>query len=806
MNDLRFALRQLGKSPGFTSLAVFTLALGIGMNTAIFSLVHDLFLRGLPFDEPSRIVRIYGEAKEIGVRRMSFSVPRFQHYRDNQTCFTEMAADARAGFTVTGLGDPIQVNGALVTANYFRLLGVEPILGRLFLPEEESKADVALISEHFWRSKLASDPGVLGRGLVLDGVATTIVGVMPNMPMSWFGPDVQIWNVKPFDPTFIPKEPILRGYSYMRGIARLKPGVTVEQARAALQSVQETYRLHNAEKPDGDHQPVLVTVPEDVTANLRPPFLTLLAAVAFVLLIACSNVANLLLVRFTGRRREISLRAALGASRWQIIRLFEIESTLLSTLAGIIGLGIAAWAMPLLPMLAKESVPLTTAATINLPVLCFTLSLSILTGLAMGAYPAFQSSRWNLIEGLKEGGRALGRSASHQRMRRLLVGSQVGLSVVLLAGAALLIASFVRLSREETGFRTARVWTGGLTLPLSRYADTPARTQFAQRLRDELQNTPGIESVAFIDALPLTGRLTRAPYARADRELPPVSQRPVGNFHTISPGFLRTFGIPLIAGRDFDEHDTPDRPPVFLIGQSTAKQLFPTENPIGQKLYFGMKDGIGRPAEIVGIVGDTRLERLDKTDDVQLLGQWMQLNSPTFSIIVRSPLPPAAVAQAVRGALAKIDNELPIIQPRMMDEIASQSLGQRRLTMALLSVFAAVALLLAMIGIYGAVAYTVEQRTGEIGVRMALGAQARQIFQLVVSDAMKPVFIGLLCGLAGTFALSRLIAAQLYNVSPQDPALLGAVTIILAAVALLACLLPARRATLVDPIEALRAE
>ena len=404
MNDLRFALRQLGKSPGFTSLAVITLALGIGMNTAIFSLIHDLFLRGLPFVEPSRIVRISG----------SFSVPRFWHYRDNQSCFTEMAADARegrTGFTVTGLGDPLRVNGAYVTANYFRLLGVQPILGRLFLPEEESKADAALISENFWRSKLGSDPAVLGRALILDGVPTTVVGVMPNMPIAWFGPDLAIWNVKPFDPPFVPKEALNRGYTYMRAIARLKPGVTVEQACAALQTVQESYRRQNGEKPDADWEPVAITASDDVTVNLRPAFLTLLAAVSFVLLIACSNVANLLLVRFTARRREIAVRAAIGASRWEIVRLFVLESTLISVLAGIIGLGIAAWAMPVLPALAGDKIPLETATAIHWPVLFFTLSLSILTGIAMGAYPAIESSRADLVEALKQTSRAMGGSA-----------------------------------------------------------------------------------------------------------------------------------------------------------------------------------------------------------------------------------------------------------------------------------------------------------------------------------------------------------------------------------------------------------
>jgi predicted permease len=580
----------------------------------------------------------------------------------------------------------------------------------------------------------------------------------------------------------------------------------VEQARAALQGVQESYRRQNGEKPDADWEPVVITASDDVTVNLRAAFLTLLAAVSFVLLIACSNVANLLLVRFTGRRREIAVRAAIGASRWEIVRLFVLESTLIGVLAGIIGLGIAAWAIPVLPALAGDKIPLETATAIHWPVLFFTLSLSLLTGIAIGAYPALESSRTDLVEALKQTSCSMGGSAGQYRVRRLLVAAQVGLSVILLAGAALLIASFFRLSREETGFRTDHIWTGGIPLPPARYPDDLARAQFSERFRTELQNTPGIEAVALIDALPLSARLTRAPYTRADREQPPISQRPGGTWQTVSPGFLRLLGIPLIAGRDFDQRDLPDRPLVLLISQAAAKRLFPNEDPIGHKLFFGIRNGTGRPAEIVGVVGDIRSERLDETDEVKIYGSWPQLNSPFVNVIVRSQLAPPAVGQAVRDVLNKIDRQLAIVQPRTMDEIASRSLGQQRLITTLLCVFAGVALVLALTGIYGAVAYTVEQRTGEIGVRMALGAQAIDVLRLVVRQGMNPVILGLIIGLAGTFAVSRLLAAQLYQISPHDPFLLGAAAIVLAVAALLACLLPALRATRVDPIRALRTE
>jgi predicted permease len=804
--DLRYALRSLMKAPAFSAIAVLTLALGIGANTAIFSLINDLFLRGLPFSEPSRILRVNSEAKDRNVQQIPFSVPRFWHYRDSQTVFSEFAADAGTGFILTSLGDPVQLNGANVTANYFHLLGVRPILGRLFLAEEEQKADVALISEHFWRSKLASDPQVLGRVLILNGVPTTIVGVVPTGSLAWWGPNLEVWTVKPFELPGIAKDLLMRGVSYLRVIGRLKPGVTIDQARAALPAVQESYRAQYVANADSSWAPVVVSAPEDATGNLRPAFLTLLAAVSLVLLIACSNVANLLLVRFTGRRREISLRVALGASRGGIVRLFVLESTLLSVFAGLLGLGIVLWLMPAIPKLAGQNVPLESTAAISWPVFFFTLSLSILAGIAMGAYPAWQSSRSDLVDGLKDGGRAMSGSIGQHRIRRLLVAAQVGLSVVLLAGAALLITSFFRLSRQEAGFTTERIWVGGIGLPPARYADEAALAQFSKHLQDELQVAPGVETVAIADAVPLGGGVGQSPYARADKNPPPINQRPLGNMHSISPGYLRTFGIPLIAGRDFDERDARDRPFVVLISQATAKRMFPGEDPIGHQLFFGAQNGTGQLAEIVGVVGDIRFQRLDQVDDVEFYRPLSQRIFPFINVAARSHLRPETIAQIVRSTVAKIDNQLPIIQPTTMEAVATQSLGPQRLTMTLLSLFAGVALLLAMIGIYGAVAYTVEQRTGEIGVRMALGAQARDVLKLVVGQGMKPVLFGLAAGLIATFGLGRLIAAQLYQVSAQNPMLLSAVIVTLALVALIACLLPARRATLVNPIQALRAE
>ena len=806
MNDLRFAIRQLLKAPGFSALAILTLAISIGMNSAIFTLVHELFLRGLPFTEPQRVIHVYQQDKSRNIEQGPSSVPKFWHYRDAQRVFSDFAADAGTGFILTGLGEPIQINGDNVTANYFQLLGVRPIIGRLFLPEEEMKADVAVISEHFWKSKLGGDPNVLGRSITLNGVPTTVIGVIPTMPISWFGPDLEVWTVKPFELPGTPKELLMRGVSFLRPIGRLKPGVTLEQAKANLVAVAQGYTAANPEKADASWQPQLVPLPEDVTGQLRPAFITLLAAVAVVLIIACSNVANLLLVRFTGRKREIALRVALGASRSGIVRLFVVESTVLSLIAGVLGICIALWVLPLTPKLAGQNIPLGSVSALNLPVLGFTLLISLLTGAAMGAYPALQSSKSDLIEGLKEGGRGTAGSVAQHRFRRVLVGAQVCLSLVLLAGAALLITSFMRLTKENSGFRVDRIWSCGIGLPPSRYPDKPAYARFAKRLQEELQNAPGVEVAAVSDGVPLGGGFSQTPYSRADRNVVPLNQRPLGLNHSISPGYLQLFGIPLLAGRNFDDRDSLDSPPVVLISQATAKRLFPGEDPIGHQMFFGTDNGTGLVTQIVGIVGDIRFRQLDKTDDVEFYRPIQQRIFPFLAVSVRSALRPDAIAAATRAALNKIDPELPIIQPSTMDEVLSTSLGQQRLTTTLLGVFAGVALLLAMIGIYGAVGYTVAQRTGEIAVRMALGAQAADVLRMVVRQGMMPVIIGLLAGLASAFALGRLLGTQLYQVSPHNPLLLATSAILLALVAFIACVFPARRATLVNPMEALRSE
>ncbi|MDQ3118123.1 MAG: ABC transporter permease [Verrucomicrobiota bacterium] len=804
MTDLRFALRQLRKTPGFTLLAVLTLALGIGLNTAIFSLINDLFLRGLPFQQPARVLHVYSHLKDQTVD-FPLSAPRFTHFRDGQTIFSGFAAENGLAATVTGLGDAFQVPMFKATANYFDVLGLRAIQGRTFLPEEEKGADVAVITDRFWKARLGGDPNVIGRALTLDGVAHTIVGVVPKLPVSWTGPNADIWTTKPFIIPGFSHERMMRGTAFLRAVGRLKSGIAVEQARAALELLENSYRSQYPEKIDAKAGTVVKTLPEDVTENLRPGFATLLAAVTFVLLIACSNVANLLLVRFSGRRREISLRMALGASRASVLRLFVFESVLISGLAGLLGALLAWQLVPLVPKLAANFLPIEagSATAISLPVLAFTIALSLLTGLVMGLYPALQSSRADIVDALKEGGRGTAGSARQQRFRKILVGAQVALSVTLLAGASLLIASFVRLSHQDPGFKPNNLWIGLTVMPQAAYPDIASRTRFAEQLMSTLRATPGVQEASISGGFPLFNGGGATLYTRPEGDVPPVAERKGAPSNDVTPGWFRALGIPLLAGRDFNEQDVMDHPNVIVISTSGAKTVFGNESPIGKTLLITSGSV---PVEIIGVVGDVRSAQLNQHNDMEFYRPFAQENFPFMTITVRSPLPPDTVTKSVQAAMKTIDPGLALIQPQPVTEIMAQALGQAKLMMALLGVFAAVALLLATVGIYGAVAYTVEQRTGEIGVRMALGAQTMDVLRLVLKQGMTPVIIGLVAGIAAALALGRLLTAQLYEISPHNPLLLGATAGILGLAALLACLFPARRATLLNPVEALRAE
>src|SRR5882724_4722081 len=806
MNDIRFAFRKLRQSLAFTSIAVITLALGIGLNTAIFSLINDLFLKGLPFKDPARVLHLYGGDKSRDLVDIGVGAPRFRHFRDGQTVFESLAGENFFAFTLTGLGEAVQVFGGRLTSNYFDVLGVHPILGRNFLPEEEEKADVALITKNFWQKRLGGDPNVLGRSITLDGVAHTIVGVLPNMPANWFGanPVAEVWTTKPIQLPGFSYERLMRGTSFLRVVGRLKPSVSLDQARAALPSLDQSYRAQYQTKIDSGFATTIRTLPHDVTQNFRAGFATLFAAVSFVLLIACCNVANLLLVRFSGRRREIALRMAIGASRGSIVRLFVFESVLVSLIAGAVGAFVAWRLVPLVPRMASNFLPLeeNAATSVSWAVLFFTIGLSLLTGLLMGVYPAMQASRADLVDGLKEGGRGTSGSVRQQRLRKILVGAQVALSVTLLAGAGLLIASFMRLSEQNLGFRSQHLWTGAITLPTAQYPDAASRQHLVEQVLNALHDVPGVQNATVSGDIPLNGG-NRTLYARSDRDLPPVEQRPSAPSHDVAPDFLKTWGIPLLAGREFNEHDTAERQNVVLISQTGARKVFPNENPIGKTLL--VTSG-GTPCEIVGVVGDIRSTRIKEEPGMEFYRPWSQENFPFINVAVLSTLNTDAVTKLVQSALSKVNPGLAIAVPQSMDAVVAQALGQARLMMILLGLFAGVALLLAAVGIYGAVAYSVAQRTGEIGVRIALGAQAADVLRLILTQGLMPVVVGLGIGIIAALALGRLLRTQLYQVTPHNPALLLTTTIVLALVALIACLFPARRATQVDPIHALRAE
>jgi len=806
LTDFRFALRQLIKSPGFTFLALLTLALGIGLNTVIFSLINDLFLRGLPFKEPERVVHMYSNARERNLLELAVSIPRFQHYRDAQKIFDGFEGENILPYTLTGLGDPVQLFGGKVTSNYFEVLGVQPIRGRNFLPEEEENADVAMVTANFWQKRMGGDPNVIGRSIMLDGVPHTIVGILPNLPFSWIGPNAEVWTTKPFVVPGLSHERVMRGSGFLRVIGRLKPGMTIERARAALPPLEQSYRAQYPGKIDSSSVNTLKTLPEDVTGNLRPAFATLLAAVACVLLIACSNVANLLLVRFSGRSREIALRMALGASRASVLRLFLCESLLVSLLAGVAGAVLAGQLVPLVPQMAANFLPFDPAigVSVSLPILGFTIALSILTGVAMGIYPALQTSRADLVNALKEGGRGTSGSARQHRFRKVLVGAQVALSVTLLAGAALLITSFVKLSRQSIGFHPENLWIGLVTLPQAPYPDQPTRQRFVEQTLAALRAVPGFQSATISGDIPLiAAAASNTLYSRTDGEILPIDKRAAAANHDIASDYFRTFGIPILAGRDFDQYDVADHQNVILISQAGAKKVFGNENPIGKTLLV---TSASVPVEIIGVVGDVRSRQVAKPDEVEIYRPWAQENFPFAVVAVRSNLKEDAVTKLVQSALSTVDPGLAVAIPQSMGAVVAQALGQARLMMWLLGIFAGVALLLATVGIYGAVAYTVEQRTGEIGIRMALGAQTRDVLQLIVNQGMRPVIFGLVAGLAAALTLGRLIASQLYQTSAYNPLLLAATTSILGLAALVACVFPARRAAMVDPVQALRAE
>jgi putative ABC transport system permease protein len=800
--DLRFGFRILWKHPGFGAVAILTLAFGIGANTAIFSVLQAAFFAQYPIKDPDALLRVYGDERARNLSRLNLSVPKFEFVRDQQTVFTGLAGANFAAFTlIEGSEPPVQINGAYATANFLQTFGATPIIGRFFEPAEEKGAPMVVLSETLWRNRYGANPGVIGRGINLSGVSYTCIGVAPRLPAFW---QAEAWVTRPFEPSNLTPELIQRGVSFLWTTGRLKPGVTAAAAQQELSLITQRYRAEYPDKVDSSWDLVSVPLRDDIVGTARSPILILLAAVGLVLLIACANVANLVLVRFAGRLREVALRTALGASRGRIMQQFLVESLILSAIACVLGLIVARISLPFLIGLAQNFITFSADIGINLIVLAATIVVALITGLLIGVYPALLASHMEPATALREGGRAMMGSRSQQRVRNVLVAGQVAITLLLIAGAALLLTSFVRLQNQPPGFRPDGVFTAELTLPLTRYPDINSQWRFYRRLIDELRQAPGVTGASLIQGLPLSNRINRSPYARADGDIQPVQERPLGLIRSITPGYFATLEIPLLAGRDFTDHDVNDAPQVVIVSRRAAQRLFPDGNVIGRRILMGTNNGNGLAMEVVGVVDDVRSQSLAQVADVEFYRPVMQRQTTFMQLAVRTQTEPMAIATTVGQVLRSLDAEVPLDKPSSLSTVVGQSLGQQRLLFTLLTLFAVLALTLAAVGIYSVVAYSVTTRTSEIGVRMALGATPRNVLWLIIGQAMKPVLIGGVIGLAACFAMGHFIERQLYGVSASDPTLLAATCVGLVIVAGIASWVPARRATRVDPMIALR--
>jgi putative ABC transport system permease protein len=793
--DLRYGARILLKQPVFTLIAVLTLALGIGANTAIFSLVNAVLLRPLPFAESERLVWTWGEFS--GGNRASTSPPDFLDYRAQNRCFEELAAMMLKSFNLTGSGEPDRVVGSMVTANFFQALGVKLVQGRAFLPEEERSgpAQVAIIGQGLWRRRFDGDPQIIGKTITLDGRSHKVVGVAPDATRVL--QEAEIWTPLTFDDP----EMKVRRFHFLRAVGRLKQGVTLQQAQADIDAVAAGLEKLYPES-NKDWRLRLVPMREFLVGETRRPLYVLLGAVGLVLLIACANVANLTLSQAARRQKEVALRHALGAKRMRLIRQLLTESALLSVIAGTIGLLLAWWGADLLMILAEDSIPRVGEIALDNRVLGFTLLVSLLTALFFGLAPALQASRPDLNETLKEGGKGGGSSSRMMRARNALIVVEVAMALVLLVGAGLLIKSFRRLQEVEPGFDPRNLLTMRLFLPLSKYAEPQQRQAFFEQALNRIGSLPGVQAVGTSTWIPTLGGGDT--YFTIEGKPFPDPNRKITAFNPmVSHDYLRAMKIPLIKGRHFTEPETKEeKAKTVIINEAFARAYFADDEPLGKRLIIDM----GEPwtCEIVGVAGDTTQFALDF--GALPLMYLPSIRAGVAAVVIRSSGDPLALTASVREAVREVDRDLPIANIRSMDQIMSSMSGDARFRTLLLGVFAAVALLLAAIGIYGVISYSVAQRAREIGIRIAIGAQNRDVLRLVVGQGMKLALIGVGVGIAGALAFTRVLSGLLFNVSATDPLTFVGVSTLLALVALLACYVPARRAMNVDPMVALRCE
>ena len=791
------------KKPGFTLIAVMTLALGIGASTAIFTVVDAALLRGLPYKSPERLYHFWESRPQMEFGQREFSYPDYQDYQNNQVC-EGIAAYTGGGAIMTGRGEPERVSAPAASANFFSLLGIEPVIGRTFQPGEDRPGAprVTVLTYGMWQRTFGGDKGIIGQSLTLNGDSYTIVGVLPASFQFALRP-ADLWR------TYQPTDAQLTR-RFMHGtnlIGRLKQGVNLQQAQTELSVIASRIEQEYNDSHAGTGLR-LVQLQEQVIGEVKPILLVLLAAVGFVLLIACANVASLLLTRALSRQKEVGIRSALGASRWRVIRQLLTESVLLSLLGGAAGLLVAYWGVAALIAALPESqlsaMPFLKSLHIDGSILAFSFGLSLLTGIIFGLAPALQSSRLDLNEVLKEGGRRSAVGVGH-RLRSALVVIEIGLAVVLLVGAGLMMKSLMRLLQANLGFNPQNILTMTVVLPASKYSEANQQVSFHDQLRERVQSLPGVTGVGTVDNLPLQSGNTTRFYVEGD-PIPSPGHEIEANFRVVDETYFQTLGVPIIAGRMFDERDRADGQGVVIIGKSVADRVFAGRNPIGRKVAYSSIQG--PPDLIVGVVGDVKIGGLDEAIKPVLYYPNRQNPSIATSLVVRTSADPGALTDAIRNETRTLEPDVAIFNVWAMEELVSASPAafMRRFPALLISIFAGVALLLASIGIYGVVSFSVSQQTHYIGIRMALGAQASDILKLVMKQGLTLALLGVAIGVVAALALMRLLRGLLYEVQTTDAATFALVVGTLFGVALLASYLPARRATRVDPLVALRYE
>jgi len=801
MNDLRFAFRQLLKRPGFTAVAVLTLALGIGVNTTIFSLVNALLLRPLPFKEPTLLVFLDENNKRQGFDRLAISYPDYLDWRQQNTVFEDIGVYGHTAYTLTGRDQPERLLGAEVSASLFALLGVQPAVGRHFTSGEDQPgaAPVVLISHGLWQRRFGGDMNLFGQTMMLDGRSHTVVGIMPAGFA--FPETAQLWT-----PLVVHNVESQRSTHTYAGLARLKPGITITQARAEMTEIARRIAAAHP-KTHNDVGVVLGPLRDVWVAEASVMVWLLLGAVSFVLAIACANVANLLLARALSRRKEFAVRAALGASRWRILRQLLAESLLLSLTAALVGLGLSVWGVDAVLTLVPTEIPFWMQFTVDERVLAFTVAAALVTSVLFGLAPAWGAAQTDLNEGLKENVRSAAGSRTRHRLRTALVVTEVALAVVLLSGAGLTIASSLRLQKVNPGFNPERVVVFDLSLPSERYSDANRQTTFYRNLCDRLAAVPGVKASAGISHLPLSGRRWGSAYTIEGQEATKPADVQIGNTRVVTPGYLHTLEVPLVAGRDFTEADTAGSPGVIIIDATLAQRFFANRDPLGHRIKFGGPDSSAPWMTIVGVAGEVKHYGLNQNIRPGFYLPHAQHMRASLTMTVRTSLAdPGSIAAALHRAVHELDPDLPVTELRTMPTVVSQSFWAQRLVSRLLGLFSAFGMALAGVGIYAVMAYNVAQRTHELGIRMALGAQAADVLKLVVRQGMGAVIVGLLVGLAANVGVLRLLASQLYEIGPLDLPTYARAALFILAMALAACYLPARRATRVDPVVALRYE